>query len=123
MNLDYLSQSVANVERDLGVMLLTSEDCKQDVIEYPYMHGDDVRYVSHVVSYINAEAYGFIFNHPNGATIRGRFETPVTVCTAVMNKYGCETSFYNNMQNVAKALLEKLGNIAELDDIKAIAGA
>ena len=123
MNLDYLSQSVANIERDLGVMLLTSEDCVKDVIEYPYMYDDEVHYTLQPVSRIRADAHGFIFNHPNGATIEGQFKRHVVVCGAVLDAYGDEKDFHNNMQEVAKALLEKLGNIAELDDIKAIAGA
>lgn len=122
MQLDKLYTSVIGMERDFELSLDCTEEQDNSGSEYPMPFSEPVSYIHIDGGHAQAFAHGFFWNHPNGALISGRFDKPVMICSADIKSDGDLYDVDYDYKALAKALCEKLGNIAEIDNFRTEAG-
>lgn len=116
----YLHKHVADLEFDMGLQLIVTEESKTDVLESEIAwNGERVFYASKPVLKVEATAHGFVWEHPNGGVIRGNFTKPITLASAVLDDDGGEIDFDSNYNAVGNAIFSKLGKVACLGEIYA----
>lgn len=114
----YLYDHVADIERDMGLQFIVSEETKSDVLEAEIgWNGDRVFYATKPVLNVEALVHGFVWQHPHGGTIRGNFDKPLTLATACLDDDGAEIDFDSNYCAVGNAIVAKLGKVAGLGEI------
>ena len=116
--IQYLYDHVTDIERDMGLKLIVSEEAKTDVLETEIgWNGERVFYATKSVLNVEALVHGFVWNHPHGATISANFEKPLTLATACLDDDGAEIDFDSNYCAVGNAIMAKLGKVAGLGEI------
>lgn len=115
---EYFDSTVTQAERDFGMQLVCDEHSTPDVIETnETWNGNTIGYNTKNVTRMSVEAMGFVWHHPHGAVIRGRFARPILLANAVVDEDGGELEGDNFEPDVARGILAKLGPIACLDEI------
>lgn len=116
--IQYLYEHVADIEGDMGMKLIVSEETKTDVLETEIgWNGNRVSYATKPVLNVEALVHGFVWHHPHGAVIRGNFDKPLTLATACLDDDGAEINFDSNYSAVGNAIMAKLGKVACLGEI------
>lgn len=114
----YLATYLSDVEQDMGLKLIATEDSKNDVIEAPVsFNGERTFYASMPVLNVTLTAHGFVWEHPHGAVIRGNFAKPITLANAILDSDGSEIDFDGNYAAVGNAIVAKLGKVSALGEI------
>ncbi|TPL94758.1 hypothetical protein [Mesorhizobium sp. B2-3-10] len=118
MRTDRLYQYTQDVEQDMGLRLTTEEISCEDVEETPdFWNGDKVGYSTSFVLETTLTASGFEWDHPRGGVISGAFAKPIVLAEATFDQYGQLTGLDCHASDVALAIVTKLGNVSEIDDV------
>lgn len=112
-----LHNTISDIESDFGMHLICTETEKSDTLETEFGYGDSIRYHSERVNIITAWAHGFKWEHPNGGVISGSFAKPMALAISTRNEGNDEIECENFQSYVARAILQKLGKVAEIDEI------
>lgn len=118
MKTDYLYKHTEGVEQDMGLRLITEETSREEIQETPdHWNGDTVGYSSSKVLEATLVATGFEWDHPRGGVISGAFAKPIVLAEATINQCGERGEVESYANDVALAIVTKLGPISEVDDI------
>lgn len=107
---------IADFQQDHDVLLTGTEEMDTDSYEHAHLYGDKLVYSYTPVVRTTFTATGFVWTHPNGATISGNFAKPIKAYEEDVDQDGDVLSNDSYETRLRAAIVAKCGRISGFAD-------